>query len=320
MAVSKMSRQKISPYDTLKESLKQSVSDIATTIPEMCKELKNEIEAEKGKGKLDKSDFESINDRVKKDCLEAGVPIDMIYRYMPQEYKDEEQVESGRKAGQKSGEKRKEKQKMSVLIGGQTVANLTNDGKDSNEKSTKLSPKPKPSKDLGATASDLMGFAANEMKKSKPSQGEEKAKDDMIKISDIPSEMLDTLLSKEKMKCDPNESNDERFKKEEHDCTKHTIYLRAQAIIENQKTEISELQAKVKEFDADNFKPANAVKSVFQVQRHKDARAENEEFYENLEPLAAITKVKKSMEKLMRIVEKEPKRAFKIEIAWRIVE
>ena len=99
----------MSKYDEYLAQAKASVKTAGEYIPKLCEELKKEG--------LDK---ESINDKVTKDCLAIGLGRSTIVHNMPQEYKDEERVE----AGKKSAEKKKE---MLVTTDGNVVANRQQD-------------------------------------------------------------------------------------------------------------------------------------------------------------------------------------------------
>jgi hypothetical protein len=93
--------------------------------------------------------------------------------------------------------------------------------------------------------------------------------------------------------------------KKQHDCTQDIRYKKLQAQKESLGNELEEIK---KALETTTFAKANHVKSFFQIPRQ--ANMENEFYYERIEPIEVIKKLK---------TKKVMKSNF-IEIGWRIVE
>jgi len=117
-------------YDTYLALLSSKVEEAGKFIPKMCDALKDEG--------LTKED---INDKVTKDCLAAGLASSTIIHNMPDEYKNKERRETGKKASEI-----KKKQEILVTANGsvasETEANhAQNSSKNDNQKNTQNSKK-----------------------------------------------------------------------------------------------------------------------------------------------------------------------------------
>lgn len=93
--------------------------------------------------------------------------------------------------------------------------------------------------------------------------------------------------------------------KKQHDCTQDIRYIKLRAQKESLGNELAETK---KALETTTFAKANQVKSFFQIPRQ--ANMENEFYYERIEPIEAIKKLK---------TKKMMKSNF-VEIGWRIVE
>jgi hypothetical protein len=94
------------------------------------------------------------------------------------------------------------------------------------------------------------------------------------------------------------------------DCTEHSMYIKAQALIEIERQKVSDLEKRIEALDAVIFKSADKVETppeLFQVSVNADLMKEY--FYKDLSPIQAIAKLRQILNSVQ-----------KIDIGWRVLE
>lgn len=290
-------------YDEYLAELKLRTSAAYAYVPKMCNALKDE-----GLSK------EDVKDRVTKDCLEAGLSKSTITHYIPEEFKDTKKVEAGKKGAVK-------KKELEMLTDGSVL-------QKSEAGSSPESPKEPDSGSYSIDTSDKYNKDyAEENPLNRPKEWQPlpvtKPDEEFLahKVNDLMNE-LDALKVENKKILEINKIQAEELKAvvkhktidpmidKDVDCTNHSMYIKAQVLVEKERVAKQELQDRIDALDKVVFAPATDVVSppdMFQVPKEADGMTTY--FYTGKSPVQAMGLLRQILNSVT-----------KIDIGWRVLE
>lgn len=259
-------------YDDYLKDLRASTTSAYEYIPKMCEALREE----------DKHiSNEDIKERVTKDCLDAGLSKGTIIHNIPEEFKDPVKVDAGKKGAAR-------KKEIEILTDG-NPADPTEAGQSPPE------PKEQESRSSGS----------KEQEQDKPIvEWKPDEKDREV----LRQELNNALIYIKKLEA-INKAQ-AKPQTDTHDCSTHSMYLKAQAVIENERKEKEQYKQRVEEFDKITFVPASEAPSppdMFQIP--KDIDITKGQYHERLSPIQALGKIRQLLNAVTSL-----------EIGWRVIE